>query len=290
MTESLPHIPVLGCLPRLKALGLPSRHLGLVQALEHPDLQNFLDTAADAVKAHLDIDALCALARPPRLAAAENDNDGDHVRSAAHHSVMPPLGARIAVARDAAFAFAYPALLDDWVARGVMVLPFSPLADEAPDSMADAVYLPGGYPELHAGRLASNTRFLNGLRKAGGRGATVFGECGGYMVLGDTLTDAAGTHHRMAGLLPLRTSFATRGLHLGYRVATLEADGPLGQRGRSFRGHEFHYATVMAEDSTGADPLFTTRDAMGALRGSRGLRRGGIMGSFIHLIGAETVT
>lgn len=280
MADSLPHIPVLGCLPRLKDLGLPSRHLGLVQALEHPDLRAFLDTAADAVEAHLDLDALTALARPPRLDPVE---DGPTAPGA----VMPPLGARIAVARDAAFAFAYPALMDDWMARGVTVVPFSPLADEAPDSMTDAVYLPGGYPELHAGRLAANTRFLEGLRKAAARGATVFGECGGYMVLGETLTDATGTAHRMAGLLPLATSFAARKLHLGYRIAAARADGPLGPGGTVFRGHEFHYATVLAEDTHHADALFETRDATGSFDGSCGLRRGGIMGSFIHLIGAQ---
>ncbi|EKV32037.1 Cobyrinic acid A,C-diamide synthase [Caenispirillum salinarum AK4] len=281
MAESLPHIPVLGCLPRLKDLGLPSRHLGLVQALEHPDLRAFLDTAADAVEAHLDLDALAALARPAALTPPTAE-------ATAPGHVMPPLGARIGVARDAAFAFAYPALLDDWYARGVTVTPFSPLADEAPDGMVDAIYLPGGYPELHAGRLAANQRFLKGLEKAAARGATIFGECGGYMVLGETLTDAAGVRHRMAGVLPLETSFAKRRLHLGYRVATLRDDGPLGLSGASFQGHEFHYATVLSEDTEHAAPLFETRDALGAEQGSQGLRRGSVMGSFVHLIASAT--
>ena len=91
----------------------------------------------------------------------------------------PPLGQRIAVARDIAFAFVYPALLDGWRKAGAELSFFSPLADEGPSSAADAVYLPGGYPELHAGRLAANAVFLNGLRAAAERGATVFGECGG---------------------------------------------------------------------------------------------------------------
>jgi cobyrinic acid a,c-diamide synthase len=285
MADSLPHIPVIGCLPRLKDLGLPSRHLGLVQALEHPDLQTFLDTAADAVEAHLDLDALIALAGPVGLAAPRVGTGNDLAGV-----VMPPLGARIAVARDAAFAFAYPALLDDWMARGVTVVPFSPLADDAPDTMADAVYLPGGYPELHAGRLAANSRFLSGVRAAAARGATVFGECGGYMVLGEALTDADGTAHPMAGLLPLHTSFATRRLHLGYRVSTVLADSPLGAAGTVYRGHEFHYATTAREDHAAAAPLFHSRDAVGAEQGSQGLRRGGVMGSFIHLIATADET
>lgn len=281
MAESLPHVPVLGCLPRLPGLGLPSRHLGLVQALEHPDLEAFLETAADAVEEHLDLAGLTALACPPRA--------GPHEAAAAAGGVFRPLGQRIAVARDAAFAFAYPALLEDWRSAGAEILLFSPLADEAPDAAADAVYLPGGYPELHAGRLAAARLFLDGLRAAAeDRGAVVFGECGGYMTLGEVLTDAAGTAHAMAGLLPLATSFARRRLHLGYRTATLCDDSPLGRKGVSFRGHEFHYAVVETEDCSRADPLFETFDALRSLVFSQGLRRGSVMGSFIHLICPES--
>ncbi|GAA0588525.1 cobyrinate a,c-diamide synthase [Caenispirillum bisanense] len=280
MAESLPLIPVVGCLPRLPGLGLPSRHLGLVQALEHPDLDTFLDTAADAVEAHLDLDALATLARPARLAAAA-------AAAAPAAAAVPPLGQRIAVARDAAFAFAYPAVLEDWRRAGAEVLPFSPLADEAPAATADAVYLPGGYPELHAGRLAAAAGFLGGLRAAAARGAVIFGECGGYMTLGDSLTDADGTAHAMAGLLPLTTSFARRRLHLGYRTAATRAAGPLGPAGAVYRGHEFHYATITGEDYARADELFETRDAAGSLVISNGLRCGSVLGSFIHLIARQ---
>jgi cobyrinic acid a,c-diamide synthase len=161
-------------------------------------------------------------------------------------------------------------------------LPFSPLADEAPAPDADAVYLPGGYPELHAGRLASNARFLEGLHSAARRQAVVFGECGGYMVMGEGLTDAAGKRHPMAGLLPLETSFADRMLHLGYRDASLVGDYPLGQRGARFRGHEFHYARTLREGP--GEPLFSCRDADGRTLGNTGLVAGRVMGSFIHLI------
>lgn len=279
MAEALPEIPVLGCLPRLSTLGLPSRHLGLVQALEHPELTSFLDAAADAVAEHLDLEALTALARPARPLAAS-----------AAGAAVPPLGQRIAVARDAAFAFAYPAVLEDWRAAGAEVLAFSPLADEAPDAAADAVYLPGGYPELHAGRLAAAETFLTGLRARAAAGAAVLGECGGYMTLGEGLVDADGTRHAMAGLLPLETSFAARRLHLGYRLATLCATGPLGPAGARYRGHEFHYATILSEDTARAERLFETHAAAGPLNTQSGLRREGVMGSFIHLIAVETST
>lgn len=266
----VPEVPVLGCLPADLRLGLPSRHLGLVQACEHPGLEDFLDAAAAVVAAHVDVDTLVALAAPGAF------TNGPPALT------LPLLGACIAVARDAAFAFAYAATLDGWQAQGAEVLPFSPLADEAPDLDADAVYLPGGYPELHAGTLAGNTRFLDGVRGAAARGAALFGECGGYMVLGRGLVDAEGHRHAMADLLPLETSFAKRALHLGYRQATLSAAGPLGAAGEVFRGHEFHYASILAEGP--GLPLFLASDAAGRDLGPVGLRRDRVAGSFVHLI------
>jgi cobyrinic acid a,c-diamide synthase len=192
------------------------------------------------------------------------------------------LGQRIAVAQDRAFGFAYSAVLDAWRAAGAAIAPFSPLADQSPDGGADAVYLPGGYPELHAGELAAATRFLDGLRAAAARHASVFGECGGYMVLGESLTDGDGVAHRMAGLLPVETSFAARRLHLGYRVAILADESPLGETGTTFRGHEFHYATVLDEGP--GRPLFEAKSAAGADLGPCGRVDGTVSGSFIHLI------
>ncbi|TAN73049.1 MAG: cobyrinate a,c-diamide synthase [Magnetospirillum sp.] len=264
-----PEVRLLGFLPSDAGLAMPSRHLGLVQACERPDLAAFLDGAGALMERHLDIDALVALARPSRLAAAHPSPP------------VPPPGSRIAVAADSAFAFAYPATLDGWREAGAALSMFSPLADQAPDPAADAVYLPGGYPELHAGRLAAATTFLAGLRAAAGRGAAVLGECGGYMVLGNALVDADGTAHAMAGLLGLETSFAQRRLHLGYRGATLRHAGALGQAGDGFHGHEFHYATILAEQG---EPLFATTDAAGDALGTCGLTAGRVAGSFIHLI------
>ena len=264
-------IAVLGAVPRSEALSLPSRHLGLVQACESEG--TWLEGAADVVADSVDGDALTALARPLRR---------ETTAPAAAGAAIPPLGQRIAVARDEAFGFCYDALIEDWRAAGAAVLPFSPLADEGPDADADAVYLPGGYPELHAGRIAVAARFLGGLRDAAGRGAAVFGECGGYMVLGRGLIDADGRRHAMAGLLPLETSFCARRLSLGYRRARLAADGPLGKAGAAYRGHEFHYCRAVAEDAE--RPLFAIEDAAGAPLGHAGMSAGLVSGSFIHLI------
>jgi cobyrinic acid a,c-diamide synthase len=270
-----PDIVILGGLPRDPALTLPERHLGLVQASEHPDLDGFLDRAAAALARHVALDRLIGLAASTPAAGGDGATAGP----------LAPLGQRIAVASDAAFAFAYPGVIAGWRAAGAEILPFSPLADQPPDGAADAVYLPGGYPELHAATLAGNHRFLGGLRAAAHRDAAVFGECGGYMVLGEGLIAADGSRHAMAGLLPLETSFADRRLHLGYRGAVLASDTPLGAAGQRFRGHEFHYATVVHEGP--APPLFTTTDATGRSLGRSGLVAGRVGGSFVHLIDRE---
>ena len=265
-------VPLLGCLPQQVDLQLPRRHLGLVQAGERSDLEAFLATAAGWVTKHVDLAVVRAVARPA------------HARSVTGRQPLRPLGQRIAVASDMAFTFAYPHVLEAWRAAGAEITPFSPLADAPPDPSADAVYLPGGYPELHAGRLAGNDGFIDGLRAAAERGAVIYGECGGYMVLGAGLVDAAGTRHRMAALLPLETSFAARRLHLGYRAAELLRETPFGARGAHFRCHEFHYASIVSE--AGAHPLFDTKDSAGNALGAAGDRRGSVMGSFLHLIDA----
>ena len=264
-------VPVLGALPRDPELGVPGRHLGLVQAIEHPRLEAFVARAGGLIARHVDLAACRALAAPGRPTLV-----GDGAPP------LPPLGRRIAIADDAAFGFRYPHVLDGWRRAGATLLPFSPLADAAPNPDADAIYLPGGYPELHAAQLAGNRGFLEGVRAAARRGAAIWGECGGYMVLGRTLIDAAGAPHAMAGLLPLVTSFADRALHLGYRNVRLAAAGALGAAGSSFRGHEFHYARIV-EEGPGA-PLFEASDAEGRAAAPAGRVLGTVAGSFIHLI------
>lgn len=263
---------VLGAVRSDKQIARPSRHLGLVQAGEHPDLEEFLGAAADRMVADLDLDALMAIATASTGAAG----------AGAATPPLPPLGQRIAVARDAAFAFSYPHVLDGWRRAGAELSFFSPLGDEAPAVDADAVYLPGGYPELHAARLAAATSFMTALRAHAAAGAHIYGECGGFMALGKSLTDADGRAHAMAGLLPHATSFAEPKRHLGYRVATMLEETPLGPAGSLWRGHEFHYASTVGPDIS--EPLFQISDATGMGLGKIGGRNGAVFGSFMHLI------
>jgi cobyrinic acid a,c-diamide synthase len=263
-------LPVLGVLPRRGDLALPERHLGLIQAVEHPDLNAAIAGYAEFLREHVDLDAIKAAALGHDLPIGG--------------ALPKPPAQRIALARDAAFSFTYPHLLAGWRAAGAEILPFSPLADDAPDAEADLVWLPGGYPELHAGKLAAAQTFLTGLRKHA-ETKPVHGECGGYMALGAGLIDKDGTRHEMAGLLGLVTSYEKRKFHLGYRRAVLNDGGMPGfGAGAALRGHEFHYSSILEQPDT---PLAQVFDADGNPVPETGSRRGHVTGTFFHLITEE---
>ncbi len=262
---------VLGALPKRASIAMPERHLGLVQAEELPGLTAMIAAAAALMREGVDLDGLIALAagRAPMAPAPR---------------IVPP-GQRIALARDRAFSFVYPHLLQGWHRAGAEILPFSPLADEAPDPSADTCWLPGGYPELHGGVLAAAERFRVGLR-AFAEVKPVHGECGGYMAMGEGLIDKDGTRHRMGGLLGLVTSFEKRKMHLGYRLARLQTGIPGLAAGSRLAGHEFHYSTIQEQPDA---PLAEVTDATGAAVAETGSTRrqggGGLStGTFFHLI------
>ncbi|MBO4221811.1 cobyrinate a,c-diamide synthase [Bradyrhizobium neotropicale] len=264
-------IAVFGALPRHAEISMPRRHLGLVQAEEQAHIGCLIGEAARLVNVHVDLDAV--------LQAASHWTPQPSARGL---NVDPP-GQRIALARDGAFSFVYPHILDRWRGAGAEIATFSPLSDEGPDESSDVCWLPGGYPELHAGRLAANARFRSALRAFADTRA-VHGECGGYMVLGAALTDSEGARHEMVGLLGLETSFAERRMHLGYRLAELSAPIPGHRPGARLRGHEFHYSTIIAQPDP---PLAVVRDATGAIVEETGSRRRHATGTFFHLIAEE---
>jgi len=262
-------VPVLGTLARHAGLAIKNRHLGLVQAREHAQLDERLEALATLAEQGIDLDALERAAVPSQF------------DTLATPRIAPP-GQRIALASDDAFSFIYPHLLAGWRAAGAEIVPFSPLADQGPDNSCDAAWLPGGYPELHAGQLAAATRFKSALTNFA-QTRPVHGECGGYMTLGDGLVDADGHRHAMVGLLGLETDFAQRKLHLGYRLATLKTPAAGHPAGGVLRGHEYHYARVL---SVSDEPLAEIRDAAGAPTSEAGSRRGHVTGTFFHLIDA----
>lgn len=262
-------LPVVGAIMRDPGMTMPERHLGLVQASEYQALEEFIERMADVMEASLDLDRIAALAGP----VLPDDGDDAHM--------LPPPGQRIALAHDVAFTFLYPHLAGHWHSAGAEIVPFSPLADQGPSDDCDVCWLPGGYPELYAGRLAAAENFraaMIGFAET----RPVHGECGGFMVLGEELEDAEGKTHRMLGLLGHSTSFARRKMNLGYRQARILADCPVGPAGTLIRGHEFHYAQVTRPGSD--EPLADIADGLGTPIGPSGARRGLVTGTFFHAI------
>ena len=261
-------IEVLGVLPRRRDLALPERHLGLIQAVEHPDLDKAIADYAHFLSENVNLDRLIALAHSRHATVADAPN------------LAPPPGQRIALARDEAFSFTYPHLLTHWQESGAELAFFSPLANECPDADADVIWLPGGYPELHAGRLAASDKTFAAIR-AHAQDRPVHGECGGYMALGECLIDKDGTSHQMLGLLGLVTSYEKRKFHLGYRQATAVTKTALFEKNATWRGHEFHYSQIMSQPD---EALFSVVDATGDTVQETGSVRGHVTGTFFHMI------
>ena len=260
--------PILGVLPPSPALSLPSRHLGLVQSAEHANLELFIAASARAMEAGIDLAALLQVGQ-----RAEKYGENAEI------DIISPPAQRIAVARDQACAFSYPHILTGWKKAGAELCLFSPLENEAPQADCGMDYLPGGCPELFAARLSEAENFRAGMEAARGRGAVIYGECGGYMLLGESLTDAEGTAHRMLGFLPVETSFAERKRSLGYRRLRGAAGSPFAGR---YTAHEFHYSTVQRQGAGQA--LFSAEDALGNDLGPAGLADRNVCGSYMHLI------
>jgi cobyrinic acid a,c-diamide synthase len=265
-------MPVVGTVLRDPTLTLPERHLGLVQASEHPEMEAHIDRLADAMERSLDLDAIFAAAKPFDIPSGSTEK------------ALPPPGQRIALAEDAAFTFLYPHIKRQWRAMGAEIITFSPLADEAPPGDCDICWLPGGYPELHPRRLATAHNFKAGL-KSFAETKPVHGECGGYMVLGEALEDADGVTHTMTGLLSHATSFAQRKMNLGYRQARLLGHSAIGSANDLIRGHEFHYARVI--DAGNDQPLAMIADGRGVEIGPSGGKRGRVTGAFFHAIARD---
>lgn len=257
-------IAVFGVVMRDKALDLPERHLGLVQAGEIQDIEAFIDNATEIIEQSCDLDRLINSFKPIQ--------DGHSDQN------VPPIGQHIAIAKDAAFTFIYPHLLADWKKQGAEISFFSPLNDEKPDENADAVFLPGGYPELHLETLSNADNFRLAMQLAQKNGKLIYGECGGYMVLGKGIVGQDGKAHQMLELLQLETSFEKKKLHLGYRRLTSKTDFKMGSE---LKGHEFHYTSAISE---AGESLFEAQDALGTELGSVGLRNKNVMGSYIHII------
>ena len=237
--EATTGLPVLGYLPRRTEFEQPERHLGLIPTVEGTVARQWYDTLIAQVEETIDVGRIVELAQHS-ASLAPSLGDAPQV----YPAEPQPKRAIIAVAQDKAFNFYYQDSLDLLEAWGAEIVPFSPLEDEALPEGAGGVYLGGGFPELFAAELSANRPMLDSIRQAAERGVPVYGECGGLMYLGRSLTGFDGQAHPMAGLLPAASAMSQSRLSLGYREVEALSDGPLLASGQQVRGHEFHWSTL----------------------------------------------
>lgn len=259
--------PLLGAFPRDRQFAMPERHLGLHMGEENPLSPAQLDRLAAAVEEHIDIGALLtATERPVAPFQAPEKPAGPSGRRL-----------RLAIARDAAFCFYYRENLELLAAAGFDPVFFSPLTDTALPQETAAVYIGGGYPELHAAQLAANGPMKTVLRQWVEDDGLLYCECGGLMYMAEELTDTEGRVFPMVGAFPLHMAMRPRFSRLGYRRVQLRRDCFLGRQGDALYGHEFHYSEPVGSPS-GLECLYTLEDGR-----QEGYARGNAIGSYVHL-------
>lgn len=270
MLEEETGLPVLGFLPKLPEAVIGSRHLGLYTAAEVENLQQKLALLADAAEEHIDWPRLLALCEkePPALPVQPE---------------TPPARVRIAVARDEAFCFAYAETLEAFRDAGAEVVFFSPLRDTALPENIGGLYLPGGYPELHARELSENTSLLREIKRKIDSGLPTAAECGGFLYLGQSLTDAEGQSWPMAGVLPGEAKDAGRLVRFGYATLSADSDSMLFRAGESFPIHEFHHW-----DSTANGTALAAKKPVGGAEWRCGFVNEHFYAGFPHLYWAGT--
>lgn len=267
-------IPCLGGIGRNDAVKMPERHLGLVTAQDRPLSASQIDALAQWIETHLDLDGLVARLPEVKLNAAAGDR-------AAGNDQSP---VRIGVARDAAFCFYYQDNLDLLTQAGAQLVPFSPLKDNGPPDAVAGLYLGGGYPELHAARLAENRAMRQAIYDACQNGMPIYGECGGFMYLCRELMDPDGKNHSMSGCFPFRTHMHPNLRTLGYREISLSKDSIIGPKGMIARGHEFHYSDIApAPDDGSFSKSYKVAGRKGQEMQSEGYFNNRTQGSYIHL-------
>lgn len=270
MLEKETGLPVLGFLPKLPEAVIGSRHLGLYTAAEVENLQQKLALLADAAEEHIDWPRLLALCEKEPPALPEK-------------APQPPARVRIAVAQDEAFCFIYAEMLEAFRDAGAEVVFFSPLRDTALPENIGGLYLPGGYPELHARELSENTSLLREIKQKIESGLPTAAECGGFLYLGQSLTDAEGQSWPMAGVLPGEAKDAGRLVRFGYAALSADSDSMLFRAGESFPIHEFHHW-----DSTANGAALAAKKPVGGAAWRCGFVNEHFYAGFPHLYWAGT--
>lgn len=274
--EQVCGIPVVGWLGRDEALHMPERHLGLVPAVERGELDPLFEKLADVIEQGLDLDALLAIAESaPPLVGSETPL----IPSANLERGLD--GPVIAVAKDAAFHFYYAENLEMLEQLGAKLIYFSPLSGEKVPEEADGVYIGGGFPEVFAEELAAHADVRHDLKERVSKGLPLFAECGGYMYLAQSILDADGRSHEMAGIIPARVSVRKKLAALGYREITAQSDCLLFERGETARGHEYHYSTIEPIADEPYPYIYETKGMRGTSQD--GYASANVMAGYVHI-------
>jgi cobyrinic acid a,c-diamide synthase len=286
LKDSVRDVPVFGYLPREPNFEVPHRHLGLTIAEEEPLSEKSLDLLADAVLSRIDVDRIYESAVPDK---GESDRHGKKqfafrpcpalTSPRASAGRIPHSAFRIAVASDRAFSFYYEDNLDLLRDAGAELVRFSPLAERTVPADADAVYIGGGYPELHAEALSRNSAMLNSIKAWADAGRPLYAECGGLMYLSRGLRDFDGRFLALAGVFPFETRMMKKP-RLGYREIVLKNDCLLGKKGEKYRGHEFHYSEIMDGPAGSA---YAMSDSRNNVLDDEGFQKNNTLASYVHI-------
>jgi cobyrinic acid a,c-diamide synthase len=268
-------IPVWGFLPRELDFEIPHRHLGLTVAEDGPIAGDQIDRLAKAVEDSIDLDSLI------RAGMEEQDQGvGPFVAGASSE----PGSCVVAIAHDRAFNFYYEDNLDLLRKAGAEIVRFSPLADEDIPERANAVYIGGGYPEIHAGELSKNAVMCKAIREWAMSGRPLYAECGGLMYLSEGIYDFDGNFFGMTGVFPFRTRMKSGRSRLGYREIDFTEDCVIGRKGEKARGHEFHYSEIVDEGAASLfERVYSVENGDREVLGSEGYRYKNTLASYIHI-------
>ncbi len=270
--EASTHVKPLGYFPRDDRIHIPERYLGLVTAAENSMPDSILSAFAELAETNLDLNGLLDCARPVSSATSPTQ---------AEHLSPPRRSIRIGVARDKAFCFYYEDNLDALRLAGAQLFEFSPLNDSSLPGVLDALYLGGGYPELHAQRLAKNRNMLGAIRDAANAGLPIYAECGGLMYLAREIVTRDRTSFAMTAVLPLRVEMTDRLVNFGYNEVVFTSDCLFGPAGTKVRGHSFHCSKIIETDPI--QHVYRTRNSMAGCEQAEGFSAHNVLASYIHL-------
>jgi len=265
-------IPVVGAIPKLRDITFPGRHLGLVPPQEHPSGEQAIETAAQVVEKHLDLESLWKISSAAPSLDFRFEEEPE----------IAGKGITIGVIHDSAFQFYYPENLDALQRAGARLIEFSALTDDLPRSL-DALYIGGGFPETHAALISANETLRKAIKEAAEKGFPIYAECGGLMFLGEELF-WEGKSYPMVGILPISVGVSKKPQGHGYTVIEAETPNPYYKTGQVLHGHEFHYSHVLAmSEKDGVYFAFKMKKGEGIMNKKDGLCYKNVLATYSHL-------